>query len=141
MERGPQASRQGRQAQRRGCEGGVRDAEGLRSGRAHHAGDLHLVRSPPDDHREHLSDQEREAGEGEAVRDGAQAGVARAVARPPMPAVVPMLRLANVEVVYDDVILVLKGLSLEVRKGQVVALLGSYGSGKSTTLKACPRLL
>src|SRR5207244_3041715 len=70
-----------------------------------------------------------------------QAGVARAVARPPMPAVVPMLRLANVEVVYDDVILVLKGLSLEVPKGQDVALLGPNGAGKSTTLKAISCLL
>ncbi len=52
-----------------------------------------------------------------------------------------MLRLANVEVVYDDVILVLKGLSLEVPKGQVVALLGSNGAGKSTTLKAVAGLL
>ncbi len=57
-----------------------------------------------------------------------------------MPAA-PMLRLANVEVVYDDVILVLKGLSLEVPKGQIVALLGSNGAGKSTTLKAISGLL
>ena len=52
-----------------------------------------------------------------------------------------MLRLNNVEVVYDDVILVLKGLSLEVPKGQIVALLGSNGAGKSTTLKAISNLL
>src|SRR3954463_8851105 len=52
-----------------------------------------------------------------------------------------MLRLANVEVVYDDVILVLKGLSLTVPKGQIVALLGSNGAGKSTTLKAVSGLL
>src|SRR6266404_4413181 len=58
-----------------------------------------------------------------------------------MPAAVPMLRLANVEGVYDDVILVLKGLSLEVPKGQIVALLGSNGAGKSTTLKAVSGLL
>src|SRR2546426_10280013 len=58
-----------------------------------------------------------------------------------MPALVPMLRLANVEVVYDDVILVLKGLSLEVPRGQIVALLGSNGAGKSTTLKAISGLL
>src|SRR5437763_8167146 len=61
--------------------------------------------------------------------------------RAPMPAAVPMLRLANVEVVYDDVILVLKGLSLEVPPGQIVALLGSNGAGKSTTLKAISGLL
>src|SRR5467141_743036 len=58
-----------------------------------------------------------------------------------MPAAVPMLRLANVEVVYDDVILVLKGLSLEVPKGEIVALLGANGAGKSTTLKAISNLL
>ncbi len=52
-----------------------------------------------------------------------------------------MLRLNNIEVVYDDFILVLKGLSLEVRQGQVVALLGTNGAGKSTTLKAISGLL
>src|SRR4051795_12233245 len=52
-----------------------------------------------------------------------------------------MLRLANVEVVYDDVILVLKGLSLHVPQGKIVALLGSNGAGKSTTLKAISGLL
>jgi branched-chain amino acid transport system ATP-binding protein len=52
-----------------------------------------------------------------------------------------MLTLNNVEVIYDDVILVLKGMSLEVPKGQIVALLGSNGAGKSTTLKAISGLL
>ena len=52
-----------------------------------------------------------------------------------------MLVLKNVEVVYDDVILVLKGLSLEVPSGKIVALLGSNGAGKSTTLKAISGLL
>src|SRR5216684_1707011 len=52
-----------------------------------------------------------------------------------------MLRLSNVEVIYDDVILVLKGLSLEVPHGKIVALLGSNGAGKSTTLKAISGLL
>ena len=52
-----------------------------------------------------------------------------------------MLVLKNVEVVYDDVILVLKGLSLEVPAGKIVALLGSNGAGKSTTLKAVSGLL
>ncbi len=53
----------------------------------------------------------------------------------------PLLELNNVEVIYDDVILVLKGLSLQVREGQIVALLGSNGAGKSTTLKAISGLL
>jgi branched-chain amino acid transport system ATP-binding protein len=52
-----------------------------------------------------------------------------------------LLSLKNVEVVYDDVILVLKGLSLDVPKGKIVALLGSNGAGKSTTLKAISGLL
>ena len=52
-----------------------------------------------------------------------------------------MLVLKNVEVVYDDVILVLKGLSLEVPNGKIVALLGSNGAGKPTTLKAISGLL
>jgi len=52
-----------------------------------------------------------------------------------------MLELKNVEVIYDDVILVLKGLSLQVPEGKVVALLGSNGVGKSTTLKAISGLL
>ena len=52
-----------------------------------------------------------------------------------------MLRLNNVEVVYDDVVLVLRGLSLSVDKGRVVSLLGTNGTGKSTTLKAISGLL
>lgn len=52
-----------------------------------------------------------------------------------------MLSLNNIEVIYNDVILVLKGMSLEVPKGKIVALLGSNGAGKSTTLKAISGLL
>lgn len=52
-----------------------------------------------------------------------------------------MLQLNNIEVIYSDVVLVLKGLSLEVPKGKIVALLGSNGAGKSTTLKAISGLL
>ena len=52
-----------------------------------------------------------------------------------------MLRLSNLEVVYDRAILVLKGLSLEVPEGRIVALLGPNGAGKSTTLKAISGLL
>lgn len=53
----------------------------------------------------------------------------------------PVLTLNNVEVIYDDVILVLKGMSLEVYESQIVALLGANGAGKSTTLKAISGLL
>ena len=49
--------------------------------------------------------------------------------------------MRNIEVVYDDVILVLRGLSLEVPKGAIVALFGANGAGKSTTLKAISGLL
>jgi branched-chain amino acid transport system ATP-binding protein len=53
----------------------------------------------------------------------------------------PILVLNSVEVVYDRVILVLKGLSLAVPVGQIVAVLGANGAGKSTTLKAISGLL
>lgn len=52
-----------------------------------------------------------------------------------------MLKLNNVEVMYDHVILVLKGMSLEVPEGKIVALLGANGAGKTTTLKAISGLL
>jgi branched-chain amino acid transport system ATP-binding protein len=51
------------------------------------------------------------------------------------------LSVSNVEVIYDHVILVLKGVSLKVDKGQIVALLGANGAGKTTTLKAISNLL
>ena len=53
----------------------------------------------------------------------------------------PLLALNNVEVIYDEVILVLRGLSMAVQPGKIVALLGSNGAGKSTTLKAISGLL
>jgi branched-chain amino acid transport system ATP-binding protein len=53
----------------------------------------------------------------------------------------PLLRVNNIEVIYDHVILVLKGVSLEVARGGIVALLGGNGAGKSTTLKAISNLL
>ncbi len=53
----------------------------------------------------------------------------------------PVLSLNNVEVVYDRVILVLKGVSLAVPNGGIVALLGANGAGKTTTLKAISNLL
>jgi branched-chain amino acid transport system ATP-binding protein len=66
-------------------------------------------------------------------------------AHPPAPPVTaapaPLLAINNIEVVYNDVILVLRGLSLDVGKGEIVALLGANGAGKSTTLKAVSGLL
>ena len=53
----------------------------------------------------------------------------------------PYLSVNNIEVIYDHVILVLKGVSLDVPEGKVVALLGANGAGKSTTLKAISNLL
>jgi branched-chain amino acid transport system ATP-binding protein len=70
----------------------------------------------------------------EPARVTAQAAPAAA----PAPAI---LSLKNIEVIYDHVILVLKGVSLEVPKGGIVALLGANGAGKSTTLKAISNLL
>src|SRR5690606_17437505 len=52
-----------------------------------------------------------------------------------------MLNLSNVEVVYDKVFLAIRGVSLSVDEGSMVALLGSNGAGKSTTLKAISGLL
>jgi branched-chain amino acid transport system ATP-binding protein len=53
----------------------------------------------------------------------------------------PLLTVNNIEVIYDHVILVLKGVSLRVPEGGIVALLGANGAGKSTTLKAISGLL
>lgn len=53
----------------------------------------------------------------------------------------PLLTVNNVEVIYDHVILVLKGVSLIIPEGGIVALLGANGAGKSTTLKAISNLL
>ncbi len=52
-----------------------------------------------------------------------------------------LLAVNNIEVIYDHVILVLKGVSLEVPEGGIVALLGANGAGKTTTLKAVSNLL
>jgi branched-chain amino acid transport system ATP-binding protein len=52
-----------------------------------------------------------------------------------------VLELSNVEVVYNDVILVLRGLSIKVPDGQVVAILGANGAGKTTTARAVTGLL
>ena len=53
----------------------------------------------------------------------------------------PLLAVNNIEVIYDHVILVLKGVSLQVPEGGIVALLGANGAGKSTTLTAISGLL
>ena len=53
----------------------------------------------------------------------------------------PLLAVNNIEVIYDHVILVLKGVSLEVPEGGIAALLGANGAGKTTTLKAISNLL
>jgi branched-chain amino acid transport system ATP-binding protein len=65
---------------------------------------------------------------------------------PALPAETPrtakaILAVKNIEVIYDHVILVLKGVSLEVLEGGIVALLGANGAGKSTTLKAISNLI
>jgi branched-chain amino acid transport system ATP-binding protein len=67
---------------------------------------------------------------GRSVRQGREAAAPERI-----------LTVNNIEVIYDHVILVLKGVSLEVKKGGIVALLGANGAGKSTTLKAISNLL
>jgi branched-chain amino acid transport system ATP-binding protein len=67
--------------------------------------------------------------------------LAEATERPGPQATRPLLVVNNIEVVYDHVILVLKGVSLEVPERGVVALLGANGAGKTTTLKAISNLL
>jgi branched-chain amino acid transport system ATP-binding protein len=68
------------------------------------------------------------------------------LARPAAPtakagATKPILAVKNIEVIYDHVILVLKGVSLDVAEGGIVALLGANGAGKSTTLKSISNLI
>ncbi len=62
-------------------------------------------------------------------------------ASPATDAAAPILALKSIEVIYDHVILVLKGVSLAVPGGSIVALLGANGAGKSTALKAVSNLL
>ena len=62
-------------------------------------------------------------------------------AKPRTEAAEPILAIKNIEVIYDHVILVLKGVSISVPKGGIVAILGANGAGKSTTLKAVSNLI
>ena len=57
------------------------------------------------------------------------------------PTTEPILSVNNIEVIYDHVVLVLKGVSLTVPRGGIVAVLGANGAGKTTTLKAISNLL
>ena len=59
----------------------------------------------------------------------------------PKAATAPLLDVNGIEVIYNHVILVLKGVSLAVPEGGIVALLGANGAGKTTTLKAVSNLL
>jgi len=70
-----------------------------------------------------------------------RAGVFLQAGRRKVKAMATVLNINNIEVIYDHVILVLKGVSLAVPEGRIVALLGANGAGKSTTLKAISNLL
>jgi len=59
----------------------------------------------------------------------------------PLASAAPILSVKNIEVIYDHVILVLRGVSFVVPQGKIVALLGANGAGKSTTLKSVSTLL
>jgi branched-chain amino acid transport system ATP-binding protein len=67
--------------------------------------------------------------------------IAMNTATSPQAATKAFLSVNNIEVIYDHVILVLKGVSLDVQQGRIVALLGANGAGKTTTLKAISNLL
>lgn len=67
--------------------------------------------------------------------------MSKAVPSPKAETADAILSVKSIEVIYDRVILVLKGVSLDVPRGKVVALLGANGAGKSTTLKAISNLL
>ena len=76
-------------------------------------------------------------------RDGENEGISMTTAAAPAAeaATETILSVNNIEVIYDHVILVLKGVSLTVPRGGIVALLGANGAGKTTTLKAVSNLL
>ena len=67
--------------------------------------------------------------------------IATGSASEPMASALPILSVKNIEVIYDHVILVLRGVSFVVPQGKIVALLGANGAGKSTTLKSVSTLL
>jgi branched-chain amino acid transport system ATP-binding protein len=77
------------------------------------------------------------AGETDSVHGAREA----AATSRPAAAADSVLSVNNIEVVYNHVILVLKGVSLAVHRGRIVALLGANGAGKTTTLKAISNLL
>lgn len=68
-------------------------------------------------------------------------GAAAAASAVAAPAAAPLLSVNGIEVIYNHVILVLKGVSLSVPEGRIVALLGGNGAGKTTTLRAVSNLL
>src|SRR3546814_19910622 len=77
----------------------------------------------------------------DAIGSYSMSQAAAAASRTPVATTGPILSVNNIEVIYDHVILVLKGVSLEVPRGGIVALLGANGAGKTTTLKAISKLL
>jgi branched-chain amino acid transport system ATP-binding protein len=81
------------------------------------------------------------ASEARGARNAMNAVTPMGPAPAAAPAAAAILSLNNIEVVYDRVILVLKGVSLAVPNGGIVALLGANGAGKTTTLKAISNLL
>ena len=81
------------------------------------------------------------AGDESSMNAPAESPVMQAAASAAAVGAVPILAVKNIEVIYDHVILVLRGVSLEVPQGKIVALLGGNGAGKSTTLKSVSTLL
>src|SRR3546814_2395278 len=108
---------------------------GLRQGKEHHAGRLQVTGAPG---RRPARSPARSASKPESPmslappkNDQDRADQGRAG---PDQAVSPLLTVTNIEVIYDHVILVLKGVSLNVPEGGIVALLGANGAGKATKI-------
>ena len=131
------------------------DGKGFKSLTPYMAGDRELVRKMVDESaakyerrkRSHHAIAARKAERDLARPDGGTtAGRAFILRMNPSHAataiaVAPYLSINNIEVIYGHVILVLKGVSLDVPEGKIVALLGANGAGKTTTLKAISNLL
>src|SRR5262249_58355661 len=99
------------------------------------------ARSPAKSHRKKGKSPPPAVTAGRGLLSGAAMSAATQAKAAASAAAETILTVHNIEVIYDHVILVLKGVPLDVPKGGIVALLGANGAGKTTTLKAISNLL